>query len=77
MADGRKDNGKTRARETHPAFSRDRFESTPEFANFKVGMKKLLAVSKTVVDARVKAAKEASPRAGNPKAAGRKKIDQT
>ncbi|MGA2711608.1 MAG: hypothetical protein ABSG41_00755 [Bryobacteraceae bacterium] len=36
-------------------------------------MKKLLAVPKAVVDARVKAAKETSPRAGNPKAAGRKR----
>ena len=35
-------------------------------------MKKLLAVPKAVLDARVKAAKEASPRAGNPKAAGEK-----
>jgi hypothetical protein len=73
MADGRKDNGKTRARETHPAFSRDRFESTPEFARFKVGIKKLLKVPKALVDARVKAAKDASPRVGNPKAAGRKR----
>jgi hypothetical protein len=72
MADGCKDNRKTRARETHPAFSRDRFEATPEFARFKIGMKKLLAVPKAVLDARVKAAKEASPRLGNPKAAGRK-----
>jgi hypothetical protein len=55
-----------------PPFSRKRFESTPEFAKFKVGMKKLLAVPKVVLDARVKAAKEASPRVGNPKAPGRK-----
>jgi hypothetical protein len=73
MADGRKDNTAPGARETHgPRFSRARFESTPEFANFKAGMNKLLAVPKAVLDARVRAAKEASPRAGNPKAAGRK-----
>lgn len=73
MADGRKDNGAPRARETHgPRFSRTRFEATPEFAEFKAGMKKLLAVPKAVLDARVKAAKEASPRVGNPKAPGRK-----
>ena len=36
-------------------------------------MKKLMAVPKAVVDARVKAAKEASPRAGNPDAPGRKR----
>ena len=74
MADGRKDNTTPRARETHgPRFSRTRFEATPEFAEFKEGMKKLLAVPKAVLDVRVKASKEASPRAGNPKAAGRKK----
>jgi hypothetical protein len=74
MAEGHKDNATPRARETHgPRFSRTRFEATPEFAEFKESMKKLLAVPKAVLDARVKAAKEASPRAGNPKAAGRKK----
>jgi hypothetical protein len=74
MAEGRKDNATPRARETHgPHFSRTRFEATPEFAEFKASMKKLLAVPKAVVDARVKAAKAASPRAGNPKAAGRKR----
>jgi hypothetical protein len=74
MADGRDDNGKARARETHgPRFSRARFEATPEFAEFKASMNKLLAVPKEVLDARVKAAKETSPRAGNPKAPGRKK----
>ena len=65
--------GKTaRARETHPAFSRDRFESTLEFANFKRGMKALLAVPKSELDELVRKAKAASPRAGNQNAAGRK-----
>jgi hypothetical protein len=74
MAEGREDNKAPRARETHgPRFSRTRFEATPEFANFKEGMKRLLAVPKAVLDARVKAAKEASPRVGNPTAPGRKK----
>ncbi len=73
MADGRKDNAAPRARETHgPRFSRSRFEATPEFAEFKESMKKLLAVPKAVLDARVRAAKEASPRKGNPEAPGRK-----
>lgn len=74
MVEGRKPRTKAAGQgETHsPSFSRERFESTPEFANFKEGMKKLLAVPKAVVDERVKAAKGASPRAGNPKAAGRK-----
>jgi hypothetical protein len=74
MADGRDDNTAPRARERHgPRFSRTRFEATAEFEDFRRGMKKLLAVPKAVVDARVKAAKETSPRAGNPKAAGRKR----
>jgi hypothetical protein len=77
MADGLKDSAAPRARETHgPRFNRTRFEATPEFDNFKAGMKKLLSVPKAVLDARVKAAKEASPRVGNPKAAGRKRKDQ-
>ena len=49
-----------------------RFKATPEYANFREGMKQLLTVSKAELDARVRAAKEASPRAGNPNAAGRK-----
>jgi hypothetical protein len=74
MADGRKDNETPRTREAHgPPRSRTRFEATPEFKTFRLGMKKLLAVPKAVLDARVKAAKEASPRVGNPKAAGRRK----
>lgn len=78
MADRRKhdklpESEETETRETHPAFSRDRFEQSPEFANFKEGMKKLLAVPKSKLDAHVKRAKEESPRRGNPYAAGRKK----
>lgn len=74
MAEGRKNNRETGAREAHgPPFSRTRFEATAEFESFKAGMKKILAVPKAVLDARVKAAKQASPRAGNPRAAGRKK----
>src|SRR5580704_1081970 len=70
-------NKKTRARETHRAFSRDKFESTPEFANFKRGMKALLAVPKAELDELIRKAKEASPRAGNPHSAGRKKRADT
>ena len=68
-------NKKTRARETHRAFSRDKFESTPEFANFKRGMKALLAVPKAELDELIRKAKEDSPRAGNPNAPGRKKTN--
>jgi len=49
-----------------------RFKATPEFANFKDIMQRLLKVSKPELDEKVKAAKEKSLRAGNPKAAGRK-----
>ena len=76
MADGPELSGNTArgARERHgPRFSRSRFEATPEFEEFKAGMKKLLTVPKAVVDERIKAAKEASPRTGNPKSAGRKR----
>jgi hypothetical protein len=38
----------------------------------KKAMKKILKVSKPELDARVKHAKETSPRAANPNAAGRK-----
>jgi hypothetical protein len=73
MADGRGLDKKTGPGKTgSPPFSRERFESTPQFAKFKRGMTALLAVPKPELDARVKSAKEASPRAGNPKAAGRK-----
>ena len=67
--------GKTGARETHPAFNRDKFESTPEFANFKRGMKALLtlAVPKAELDELIQKAKAESPRAGNPNAPGRKR----
>jgi hypothetical protein len=50
-----------------------RFKATPEYDNFRRGMKQLLTVSKAELDARVRAAKAASPRVGNPNAAGRKK----
>ena len=48
------------------------FESTPEFTALKVTVGKLLKVSKAKLERRVAAAKEASPRKGNPKAARRK-----
>ena len=56
-----------------PPMSATEFEATPEFDIFRRGMKQLLKVSKAQLDARVKAEKEASPRAGNPNAPGRKR----
>ena len=49
------------------------FDSTPEFQHFKEVMRKLVAVPKAELDALVKAAKEASPRKGDPHAPGRKR----
>jgi hypothetical protein len=64
----------SRARETHPPpITREQFENTPEFRKFTEGMKKLLEVPKAELDAMVAAAKQSSPRAGNPRAPGRKK----
>ncbi len=72
MVEGPSDK-KTGARETHRAFSRDRFEASPEFAVFKRGMKKLLNVPKSELDEAVRMAKIESPRRGDPMAPGRKK----
>jgi hypothetical protein len=75
MADGRH----SKAPETpEPGKARQplgaaRFKATPEYAKFTGIMKQLLKVPKAELDERVRAAKEASPRAGNPKAAGQKK----
>lgn len=72
MAEGRKTKARG-PRETHPPkITGKRFESTTEFASFRGIMKRLLAVPKTELDEMVRSAKEASPRAGNPNAAGRK-----
>jgi hypothetical protein len=51
----------------------EQFEATPEFRRFKSAMRKILKVPKSELDHRVQTAKEKSPRAGNPNAAGRKK----
>ena len=51
----------------------DGFDSTVEFQRFKNVMRKLIAVPKAELDALVQAAKEASPRKGDPHAPGRKR----
>ena len=66
-------NKTSRAREAHPTFKADKFESTKEFVNFKRDMKRLLSIPKSELDELVRKAKENSPRVGNPNAAGRKK----
>ena len=63
----------TRPGETHlPPLSAEQFIGSLEFRRFKTGMKRLLKVPKDELDRRVAGAKEASPRAGNPNAPGRK-----
>lgn len=60
--------------ETHPPpLTSDQFKASPEFKKFKGIMQKLLKVPKSELDERVRLAKETSPRAGNPNAAGRKR----
>jgi hypothetical protein len=49
------------------------FESTPEFQHFRDVMRDVLAVPKACLDALVEAAKESSPRKGNPNAPGKKR----
>jgi len=73
MADGRDRQEAGPGEAQAPPFSAKRFESTSEFANFKTGMKKLLAVPKAELDKMVRNAYADSPRHENPKAAGRKR----
>jgi hypothetical protein len=49
------------------------FNSTPEFQHFKDVMRAVLAVPKKRLDELVLAAKETSPRNGNPHAPGQKR----
>jgi len=49
------------------------FDATPEFKRFKEVMRGVLSVSKARLDELVKAAKEDSPRNGDPHAPGRKR----
>ena len=56
-----------------PPLTPEQFRETSEFRKFKGIMRKILKVPKAELDHRVRAAKELSPRAGNPNAPGRKK----
>ena len=51
----------------------EQFENTPEFLRFATGMKRLLEVSKSELDRRVREAKLNSHRIDNPAAPGRKR----
>ena len=48
------------------------FDTTPAFQHFREVMRKLIAVPKAELDQMVQAAKDSSPRKGNPNAPGRK-----
>jgi uncharacterized tellurite resistance protein B-like protein len=50
------------------------FDSTPEFQHFKEVMRQVLAVPKKRLDELVRAAKENSPRNGDPHAPGHKSV---
>ena len=60
-----------------PLLTVRQFKDSPEFANFEEGMRKLLTVSKSDLDAMVRNAKDSSPRMDNPNAAGRKRKTST
>jgi len=60
-----------------PLLTPEQFRMTPEFRKFKGIMRRLLKVPKADLDAMVKVAKDRSPRAGNPNAAGRKRHPRT
>jgi hypothetical protein len=51
------------------------FDSTPDFQRFKQIMRGVLSVSKQRLDELVRAAKENSPRNGDPHAPGQKRIE--
>ena len=55
-----------------PPLSAERFKATPEFRKFKSIMRRLLSVPKVELDQMVQLARKTSPRAGNPRAPGRK-----
>jgi hypothetical protein len=63
----------TREENLPPPMTAEEFEAQPEFAHFKIVMKRLLTVPKSALDRRVNRAKKRSPRAGNPNAPGRKR----
>lgn len=73
MAERQMGTNEATAGPTHPPpLTVEQFRASPEFRRLRVGMKKLLRVSKADLDRRLIAAKERSPRTGNPNAPGRK-----
>jgi len=64
---------RTKPREKPANFNRERFETTAEFERFRSGMKKILTISKSKLDERVREHRANSPRLGDPNAPGRKR----
>jgi len=54
----------------------EQFEATPEFKHFKAVMRRVLAIPKERLDKLVRESKEASPRVGNLRAPGRKRVQK-
>jgi hypothetical protein len=52
------------------------FDSTPEFQHFKEVMRSVLTVPKKRLDELIRAAKENSPRNGNPHAPGQRRANK-
>ncbi len=76
MAEGRKVKTREPGEAHPPLLSEKQFEESPDFDNFKGIMRRLLSVPKSELDGYVKAAKQTSPRTGNPDAAGREKTGE-
>jgi hypothetical protein len=62
----------TRAREEIPPLTPEQFRASPEFRRFKKGMRRIMKVSKSELDERIRLAKARSPRSDNPNAPGRR-----
>lgn len=75
MADRRQTKEEAGTREAKPppsGLTAEQFTALPEFGRFKTIMRRLLAVPKSELDRKVRAAKNKSLRVGNPNAPGRK-----
>jgi hypothetical protein len=59
-------------REEIPPLTPEQFIASPQFRRFKKGMRRIMKVSKSELDERIRLAKERSPRTENPNAPGRK-----
>jgi hypothetical protein len=63
----------TKAREEIPPLTPEQFRASPQFRRFKKGMRRIMKVSKSELDERIRLAKERSARIRNRNAPGRKR----